>query len=161
MLPRFLLACLVSGAAGLRAEIVGRQLILDGTPTTLRGICYSPVPVNQSVYFAPYGDYFTSDYSFIWLRDLPLIKAMGANVLRVYGWLSENDHSDFLDAVSAHGLYLMATFYMGDATEAPVQTRPQRDAVVARFRTHVAQYASHPGEMSKHRTSTGQNQAIL
>jgi len=102
------------------------------------------VPINQSVYFAPYGDYFTSDFSFIWLRDLPLIKAMGANVLRVYGWLPENDHSDFLDAVAAHGLYLMATFYMGDASESPVQTQEQRDAVVANFAHQVGQYATHP-----------------
>jgi hypothetical protein len=139
-----LACCLLVGVSGRRAEVVGRQLILDGTPTLFKGICYSPVPINQSVYFSPYGDYFTSDFSFIWLRDLPLIKAMGANVLRVYGWLPENDHSDFLDAVSEHGLYLMATFYMGDATESPVQTQVQRDLVIQRFSTQVAQYAAHP-----------------
>ena len=50
----------------------------------VRGICYSPVPINASVYFAPYGDYFTAEYSFIWLRDIPLIKAMGARGLRRY-----------------------------------------------------------------------------
>ncbi|KAL1511667.1 hypothetical protein AB1Y20_004957 [Prymnesium parvum] len=139
-----LLATWLAGAEGRRAQVVGRQLILEGKPTMLRGVCYSPVPINQSVYFSPYGDYFTSDYSFIWLRDLPLIKAMGANVLRVYGWLLENDHSDFLDAVTANGLYLMATFYMGDATEAPVQTAAQRQKVISDFRNQVAQYSTHP-----------------
>ena len=91
-----LAACLAGTASAKRAEVVGRQLIIDGKPTLLKGVCYSPVPINQSVYFEPYGDYFTADYSFIWLRDLPLIKAMGANVLRVYGWLPQNDHSDFM-----------------------------------------------------------------
>lgn len=87
---------LVCGVASKRAKVVGRQLYIDGKATILRGVCYSPVPINESVYFSPYGDYFTNDYSFLWLRDLPLIKAMGANILRVYGWLPENDHSDFL-----------------------------------------------------------------
>ena len=49
----------------------GRQLIVNGEPFIVKGICYSPIPVNESVYFAPYGDYFTAEYSFIWLRDLP------------------------------------------------------------------------------------------
>lgn len=90
------LSLLVASVHARRVEVKGRQLILDGKPSLLRGVCYSPVPINESVYFAPYGDYFTSEYSFIWLRDLPLIKAMGANIVRIYGWLPENDHSAFL-----------------------------------------------------------------
>ena len=90
----------------------GRQLLVNGEPFLVRGICYSPIPINESVYFAPYGDYFTADYSFVWLRDLPLIKAMGANVLRTYGWQPDNDHTAFLDAAWNNGLYVMATFYM-------------------------------------------------
>eukprot|EP00966_Prymnesium_polylepis_P306537 7083399-Prymnesium_polylepis.1 len=86
----------LAGVAAKRAEVVGRQLLLDGKPTLLKGVCYSPVPINESVYFEPYGDYFTTDFSFIWLRDLPLIRAMGANMLRVYGWRMDNDHSDFM-----------------------------------------------------------------
>ena len=81
-MPRRLAAWLLLGrlccAYAQRARIVGRQLFVDGKLFEVRGVCYSPVPVNESVYFAPYGDYFTSEYSFIWLRDLPLIKAMGA-----------------------------------------------------------------------------------
>jgi len=140
-----LLVCVTSPASAARhAEVRGRQLLIDGVPTLLTGICYSPVPINSSVYFDPYGDYFTSEFSFIWLRDLPLIKAMGANVLRVYGWQPQNDHSDFLDAVWANGLYLMATFYMGDSSENPVQTQQQRDKVVSDFQRQVGQYSSHP-----------------
>ena len=96
------------------------------------------------MYFAPYGDYFTDEYSFIWQRDLPLMKAMGANIVRIYGWLPENDHSSFLDAVEANGLYLMATFYMGEASEAPVQTVAQRELVISNFVQQVKQYADHP-----------------
>lgn len=93
---KILLLLMLDAASARRAEVIGRQLFLEGKPTLLKGVCYSPVPINESVYFPPYGDYFTADYSFIWLRDLPLIKAMGANILRIYGWREENDHSDFL-----------------------------------------------------------------
>ena len=91
-----------------------------------------------------YGDYFTSDYSFIWLRDLPLIKMMGANVLRTYGWQPDNDHTAFLDAAYNNGLYVMATFYMGDATETPVASASDRSKVITTFSTEVAKYADHP-----------------
>ena len=94
--------------------------------------------------YLSYGDYFTSDYSFIWLRDLPLIKNMGANVLRTYGWQPDNDHTAFLDAAYNNGLYVMATFYMGDATETPVASADDRSKVITTFTSEVAKYASHP-----------------
>ena len=127
-----------------RAEVRGRQLIVNNEPFMAKGICYSPVPINESVYFAPYGDYFTLDYSFIWLRDLPKMKAMGANVVRTYGWQTNNDHSAFLDAAHANDLYVMATFFMGEETETPVNTKKDRDKVLANFRAEVAKYAGHP-----------------
>ena len=130
-----------------RAYIKGRQLMVHGKPFLVQGICYSPVPVNESVYWKPTGDYFTNEYSFIWLRDLPLIKAMGANVVRTYGWDPNKDHSDFLDAVHANGLYLMTTFYIGDASESPVSTQAQRDALISKFTLQVSQYKSHPALM--------------
>jgi len=129
---------------GRRVHVKGRQLIVADQTFLVRGICYSPIPINESVYFAPYGDYFTADYSFIWLRDLPLIKKMGVNVVRIYGWQPDNDHNAFLDAVDAHGLYLMSTYYMGDATESPVSTVAERSAAIKGFRNEVAKYAKHP-----------------
>ena len=127
-----------------RVRVQGRQLYVDGEPFIVKGICYSPIPVNESVYFAPYGDYFSADYSFLWLRDLPLIKAMGANVVRTYGWQPSTDHTAFLDAVAANDLYLMATFYMGDESESPVTTPAARQKLIDVFQTEVGKYASHP-----------------
>merc|ERR1740136_86858 len=82
-----------------RAYVQGRQLIVNNKAFMVQGICYSPVPVNASVYWDPLGDYFTEEYSYIWLRDLPLMKAMGTNVVRIYGWDADRDHTPFLDAV--------------------------------------------------------------
>lgn len=116
---------------------------MNGEPLLVRGICYSPIPINESAYFAPYGDYFTSEYSFIWLRDLPLIKAMGANVVRTYGWQPDNDHSAFLDAAYNNGLFVMATFYMGDESETPVRTAGDRQTIIDSFVKEVVTYADH------------------
>lgn len=81
---------LLLAAAPSRAEhrvkreikVEQRSIRIDGEPFFVRGVCYSPVPINESSYFSPYGDYFTAEYSYLWMRDLPLIKAMGANTIR-------------------------------------------------------------------------------
>ena len=139
------LALLCAGySSARRVHIDGRQLIVDGKPTIVRGICYSPTPVNESVYFAPYGDYFGPDHSFIWLRDLPLMKEMGANVIRTYGWQPSIDHSAFLDAAADNGLSVMATYYMGESSETPVTTEEDRTKVIQGFKKIVAKYAGHP-----------------
>lgn len=117
---------------------------MNNKPFMVQGICYSPVPVNASVYWDPLGDYFTEEYSYIWLRDLPLMKAMGTNVVRIYGWDADKDHTPFLDAVTANGMYLMTTFFMGEAVETPVSTPEQRAGVIQRFKTAVKQYKHHP-----------------
>ena len=117
---------------------------MNNKPFMVQGICYSPVPVNASVYWDPLGDYFTEEYSYIWLRDLPLMKAMGTNVVRIYGWDADKDHTPFLDAVTANGLYLMTTFFMGEAVETPVSTQEMRDGIVKRFKAAVKQYRHHP-----------------
>jgi hypothetical protein len=127
-----------------RAYVQGRQLIVNNKPFLVKGICYSPVPINASVYWDPLGDYFSEEYSYIWLRDLPLMKAMGANVVRIYGWDSDKDHTPFLDAVRDNGLYLMTTFFMGEAVETPVNTATQRANVIKRFQKAVKQYRHHP-----------------
>ena len=75
------------------------------------------------------------------------MKAMGANTVRIYGWDPKKDHTAFLDAVHAHNLSLMTTFYMGDASENPVSTQAQRDSIIKRFAEQVGQYKHHPALM--------------
>jgi len=141
-----ILSCCSSFAAATqkRVHVSGRQLYVDGQPFRVRGICYSPTPVNESVYFAPYGDYFTNEYSYIWMRDLPLIKAMGVNVVRTYGWQVGNDHTQFIEAIAANGLYLFATFYMGEESETPVGSSNSRSKVIKTFQKEVKKYADNP-----------------
>ena len=42
-----------AAAAERRVRVEGRQLFVEGSPFLVKGVCYSPVPINESVYFAP------------------------------------------------------------------------------------------------------------
>jgi hypothetical protein len=47
--------CLVLGAVMSQpVTISGRQLFVDGTPFFIKGVCYSPVPISESVIYKPY-----------------------------------------------------------------------------------------------------------
>jgi hypothetical protein len=70
-----------------------------------KGVCYSPCPLNGSNGYAPtIGDWFWDSYSGkgydstgwgeLWARDLPNIRALGANTVRVYSMLSRHLNSD-------------------------------------------------------------------
>ncbi|MGH7121102.1 MAG: hypothetical protein ACREFP_19285 [Acetobacteraceae bacterium] len=69
-----------------------------GTPyaTTIRGVCYSPAPINGSNKYAPaLGDWYWDDFGSItgwkalWQRDLPSMRMGGnANAVRIYCSLS-------------------------------------------------------------------------
>ena len=104
LLPgRLLLVALLICAAALPAAasftVQGRQLLRDGHAFQVRGVCYQPAPIGDNPSAAaPFGDYFTSNYGAITGRDLPLIRALGANVIRIYGWNATADHTAFLDA---------------------------------------------------------------
>lgn len=74
-------------------------------PTQLKGVCYSPAPLNGSNHYAPaIGDWFWDSFSgqgysiqgwdALWQRDLPCIRALGANTIRVYSMISRQINSD-------------------------------------------------------------------
>lgn len=81
----------------------GREILLDGQPFEVRGICYSPSAIGKSGSAPPYGDYFTAEYQELWDRDFPLLRQMGTNVIRHYGWTNGADHSAFLNAAYNNG----------------------------------------------------------
>lgn len=127
-----------------RVKIQGKQLFVDGQPFQIRGVCYSPVPIGESVNFAPFGDYFTVKYMYMWKRDLALIKQMGANTIRIYGWDPKADHYPFLDECQKVGLKVLVTYYLGLATENPVNTADERWSLIGRFVEQLAWYGDHP-----------------
>jgi hypothetical protein len=84
------------------------SLSLNGgkqSPVWLKGMCYSPCPINGSNAYAPaIGDWFWDTYSgpgykitgwkALWQRDLGNIRALGANTIRVYSVLSRKLTAD-------------------------------------------------------------------
>lgn len=118
-------------------------------PLFVKGVCYSPAPIGINAAFSyPFGDYFTKEYSGLWRRDLPLLSAMGANALRIYGWNNTADHTAFLDYAHQMGMKVMVTFYLGTATDNPVDTVEQRQNITSMFVSQVERYAGHPAVLA-------------
>tara|TARA_B110001452_G_scaffold114836_1_gene95280 strand:- start:1596 stop:3038 length:1443 start_codon:yes stop_codon:yes gene_type:complete len=78
-----------------------------GQPFIVKGINYSPLLSYAERLTSP-PDMFhsTAVNEAIWARDLPLIRDMGANTIRVYNWdpSSKTPELHFLDSCQAHGL---------------------------------------------------------
>ena len=75
------------------------NLSIDGgtaTPFIMQGVAYSPTPIGGTSIPDPLG----AQNSAIWQRDLPLLRAMGTNTIRIYGMdaSNRNNSDDFLEA---------------------------------------------------------------
>jgi len=91
-----LLAMASSAIAG-QMTFTNREVRIDGERFIMRGMCYNPIPVGSDGRRPPHGDYFTKEFRAIYGRDLPKMRELGINCVRVYGWLPGADHSEFLD----------------------------------------------------------------
>ena len=129
-------------------SISGRQILVDGAPFTIKGVGYSPVPIGiDPETTPPYGDYFTSNYSPIYERDLPLLRQMGANTIRLWGWNNTADHTDFLNKAYNNGvdpIYVIVTFWMGPSAYPDISSLSARTQIKANFRAMVAAHKNHP-----------------
>ena len=127
----------------------GGQLIVKGNPFIIKGVGYSPIPIGDDPELkAPYGDYFTSEYNAIYNRDLPRLREMGANALRLWGWNHTADHFDFLDNAYNDGvkpLYIIAGFWMNPGLDIdPNSPGNVRERIKSDFRSMVATHKNHP-----------------
>lgn len=146
-----LAACLcifnVKTSLATTVTISGRQILLDGAPFIIKGVGYAPVPICiDPTTTPPHGDYFTSDYSNIYDRDLPLLRQMGANTVRLWGWNNQSNHTDFLDKAYNNGnnpIYVIVTFWM-DPLYYDITDPDVRKAVKQAFRQMVAAHKNHP-----------------
>lgn len=106
--------------------VAGLTVSMNGgaaTSVALKGVCYSPCPLNGSNSYGPnIGDWFWDSYSgtgysitgwsALWARDLPNIRALGANTLRVYSMLSRqlNDDGTFPSPWNSGHLFTHTAF---------------------------------------------------
>lgn len=118
-------------------SVQGRQLIVDGSTFTVKGVCYSPVKAGYSwSNYDWWGD--PSAYN----TDFPLIKAMGANCIRTYG-VSSNDTyvQNVLDAAAEAGLYVIIGYNVSWTTDFSVAGN--RTTTVNDFVTFVNKWKGH------------------
>ncbi len=78
-------------------SVKGREILADGRPFSIQGVCYHPVPIGKK---AGSGDLCADANADTWERDLPLLRGLGANTLRLYSWDPEVSHRKFLKAVA-------------------------------------------------------------
>lgn len=127
---------LSAGAAGAATVTVsGRQILLDGQPFTIKGVCYSPVPPGN-------------DHTFLWGNkpviygpDLGYIKGMGANAIRTYQ--EHNITREFLDAAYANGIYVIVG-WSSDMWDKNFSAQATRDMYTAQFVAFVNKWKHHP-----------------
>jgi len=106
---------------------------------------YAPTPIGvDATVTPPYGDYFTSKYAEFWARDLPIIKAVGANAVRLWGWDITADHKAFLDAVQAADLFVIPTFYMAPGTYPNLADPATKSKVYGDFDQFLKAINHHP-----------------
>ncbi len=83
----------------------------------IKGIDYYPRP-NTGDLNANSVDYFTEEYRHIWERDIPQFQELGINAVRLYSVDTTNDHSAFMCALNAAGIYAIVALATG-ATNCP------------------------------------------
>eukprot|EP01121_Diplochlamys_sp_Union-15-3_P021207 TRINITY_DN8519_c0_g1_i1.p1 TRINITY_DN8519_c0_g1~~TRINITY_DN8519_c0_g1_i1.p1 ORF type:complete len:115 (+),score=10.54 TRINITY_DN8519_c0_g1_i1:57-401(+) len=59
-------------------------IYIDGEPFTVQGVGYSPTPPGFSYETNPHGDFYTSEYKYLYDRDIPLMQQMGVNIVRIW-----------------------------------------------------------------------------
>jgi hypothetical protein len=128
----------------------GRRLLVNGSPFTVKGVGYSPVPIGADPETKPpFGDYFTSNYSGIYTRDLPWLRQMGANAVRIWNWGNTADHLDFLDQAYNAGdrpIYVIPGFTINPGLNIdPDSPGNIRETLKTEFRNMVAAHKNHPG----------------
>ncbi len=144
----FSISGLVSNGFAATVEIAQGHLLVDGDPFTITGVGYSPVPIGIDPEITPpYGDYFTSNYSSIYDRDLPLLRQMGANTIRLWGWNNAAVHTDFLNKAYNNGvdpIYVIVTFWMGPSFYPDISSPFARAQIKTDFGAMVAAHKNHP-----------------
>ena len=79
-----------------RVSVSGRQILADGTPYFIKGVCYHPVPKGSN----------SRDFAIL-DKDLELMKEAGINTIRVYSPILERS---VLDKISKAGIKVIIGF---------------------------------------------------
>lgn len=127
----------------------GYTLLKNGSPFFAKGVDYSVVPIGEEPQNPPYGDYFTSDKSDFYNRDIPAMRAMGVNCIRLYAGSPANsaNYTNFLDALYNNGqdpIYVIMTSFIDAAN---MLNPTAVSGYVADYGTMAQNLKNHPAVM--------------
>ena len=98
----------------LRLVSTNSTLLLDGSPHQLHAVLYTPTPwgFDKDLFYQT--PHYEADYDAIFTRDLNLMQELGANAIRIHGFLSVADggqqHKAFLDAAATKGMSVLVSY---------------------------------------------------
>jgi hypothetical protein len=122
------------------------QIYLNSLPFVIKGVGYSPTPIGIDPETSnPPADNYTVKSSAQYQRDLPILREMGANTIRLWGWGYNADHQDFLDTAYNHGsrpVYVIPTYWINAAQD--LNDPSIRQKIITEFRQMVALHKNHP-----------------
>lgn len=137
----------------VRFEAKGRQILRNGEPYYAKGMCYSPQPIGAHFKDEPWGDFFSDFWQPLFSRDLPLLKAMGVNSIRLYSTLpfrliydansARLSHKLFLDACQDAGISVWVGFPI-DGGVFPAQDKAQLERIRIGTQLLAEQVGQHP-----------------
>jgi hypothetical protein len=134
---------------------------VTGDYFAVRGVNYYPRP-NAGPLDTNNLDLFSDDFQHIWQRDLPQFTALGANVIRLYAVDPDADHSAFMCALQAEGIYVVVDLgancegceITADAAPAcyPASYKTRGEKIIKQFARYDNVMAFSGGNEINHRT---------
>jgi len=125
IIPSLFSLCLLVGITSIsKADIVsvsGRQILVDGSPYLIKGICYQPVPKGST----------TISWATL-AQDLALMQEAGINTIRVY---SPIDNENVLDEINTAGIKIIMSF--------GYNTGGNYDILSGTFINYIKKYKNH------------------
>lgn len=100
----------------------------------IKGIDYYPRP-NFGDLDVNNFDFFTEEFRHVWERDIPQFQELGVNAIRLYSVNPNNDHSAFMCALEAAGIYVLVELATGECPKCAILSDEAPDCYPKRLKT--------------------------
>lgn len=125
-------------------QVSGKQLLVNGTPYTVRGVGYQPIPVGINISGAAIASTYTD--AAILARDMPLLRAMHVNTIRTWSQPPDNALLDACYNGGVDTIRVIVGFWVD--TGADYADPATTAAIESDFRALVHQFKDHPAVLA-------------
>src|ERR1700729_1037357 len=148
----------LTSGTGTKFTVSGRFIYLNGKKFFVKGMAYAPTPIGTYPWDAPAKNSPLRDgNSAIWERDLPKMRAMGVNAIRIYNVVPPKFDKDtgpisnFLDAAWNNGrdpIYVLLTIHFdASCLSAKPEHKGCAQALASQYYDMDEKYAGFPAVM--------------